>query len=63
VFYVRPVGGFTARLAKLAEGGGRTISVSIDGPYGKNDIASTLAEHENTLFIASGSGAGLASYT
>ncbi|USW58882.1 Putative ferric reductase, NAD binding domain, ferric reductase transmembrane component-like protein [Septoria linicola] len=58
VFYIRPQGGFTARLAKYAEKhSGSKMSVTLDGPYGGIDMPK-LASCKKTLALAGGSGAG-----
>lgn len=58
VFYIRPQGGFTARLAKYAEAHPATeVAVQLDGPYGGVDMRK-LAASSRTLVIAGGSGAG-----
>jgi ferric-chelate reductase len=56
-FFVKPAGGFTARMAALA-GRGQRIPVSIDGPYGDALTTQKLAEKEKAVLIAGGSGAG-----
>ncbi|TVY33102.1 Ferric/cupric reductase transmembrane component [Lachnellula subtilissima] len=56
-FYVKPAGGFTARMAKLA-GTQERIPVSIDGPYGDSLTAQKLSEKDAVVLIAGGSGAG-----
>ncbi|TVY20807.1 Ferric/cupric reductase transmembrane component 7 [Lachnellula arida] len=56
-FYVKPAGGFTARMMKLA-GTGKRIPVSIDGPYGDSLTAQKLGEKDTVVLIAGGSGAG-----
>jgi Ferric reductase NAD binding domain len=35
-----------------------TMPMSIDGPYGTRDVASTLATHDKVMLIAGGSGTG-----
>lgn len=58
VFYIRPQGGFTSKLAKSAGAGcGLSTRVVLDGPYGGVEMAK-LARAERLLFIAGGSGAG-----
>lgn len=56
-FFVKPAGGFTARMAKLAERGER-IPVNIDGPYGDALTVEKLSEKDKAVLIAGGSGAG-----
>ncbi|KXT17614.1 hypothetical protein AC579_10141 [Pseudocercospora musae] len=58
VFYIRPQGGFTARLAKFAEQHpNASMRVLLDGPYGGIDMRK-LASSQKTLALAGGSGAG-----
>ncbi|KAF2166913.1 hypothetical protein M409DRAFT_54681 [Zasmidium cellare ATCC 36951] len=58
IFYIRPQGGFTARLAKYAEKHpGCTMRVLLDGPYGGIDMPK-LESPEKMLVLAGGSGAG-----
>jgi predicted ferric reductase len=57
-FYIRPQGGFTARLAKHAEAYPHSqMIVLLDGPYGGIDMAK-IAECRRALVLAGGSGAG-----
>lgn len=57
VFYIRPRGGFTSRLAKLAaKQPNVSLPVLLDGPYGGTNT--TLAKFGKALIIAGGSGAG-----
>ncbi|CAK4027600.1 Ferric cupric reductase transmembrane component 1 [Lecanosticta acicola] len=58
VFFIRPQGGLTARLAKYAEKhpGGK-MRAMLDGPYGGIDMPK-LATYERLLVLAGGSGAG-----
>ncbi|KUJ12464.1 uncharacterized protein LY89DRAFT_208058 [Mollisia scopiformis] len=58
VFYMKPQGGFTARLKSLVQSQKGWMPMSVDGPYGDTDTASTLASHEKPLIIAGGSGVG-----
>jgi ferric-chelate reductase len=58
VFYVRPRGGVTTRLRKVAENQTTNVVVSIDGPYSTLGVASKLATHDEAILIAGGSGAG-----
>lgn len=56
--YVKPQGGVTARLAKLAEAGlTSTARVLIEGPYGGLG-AGSLGRFDTSLVISGGSGAG-----
>ncbi|KAK5169355.1 uncharacterized protein LTR77_005330 [Saxophila tyrrhenica] len=58
VFYIRPQGGFTARLARWAEAyPNGSMRVLIDGPYGGFDMRK-LQQSRQQLIIAGGSGAG-----
>jgi hypothetical protein len=58
VLYIRPQGGFTARLAKHAESHpNSTIRVLLDGPYG-GIHGQTLSSSTRQLVVAGGSGAG-----
>jgi hypothetical protein len=58
VLYIRPQGGFTARLAKHAETHpNSTIRVLLDGPYG-GIHGQTLSSSTRQLVVAGGSGAG-----
>lgn len=58
VFYIRPRGGFTARLARFAESNpGASVRVLLDGPYGGVDMRK-IEESDRQLVIAGGSGAG-----
>ena len=58
VFYIRPRGGFTARLARLAESHPQSpIRVLLDGPYGGIDPRK-LEQSKRLLVVAGGSGAG-----
>lgn len=58
VFYIRPRGGFTARLAALAnKQPAPSLRVLLDGPYGGVNVA-TMAKFDKVLLIAGGSGAG-----
>jgi NAD(P)H-flavin reductase len=58
VFYLRPHKGITGALKDMIETKFGTMPMSIDGPYGNRDVASTLATHENVMLIAGGSGTG-----
>ena len=58
VFYIRPRGGITARLANYAEKHPNgTLRILLDGPYGGVDMQK-LAQAQKLLVIAGGSGAG-----
>ena len=58
VFYIRPRGGFTSRLAKIAaKQPDVSLPVLLDGPYGGIN-AKTLTKFDKALIIAGGSGAG-----
>jgi ferredoxin-NADP reductase len=58
IFYVRPHGGFTAKLhAQALENSGSSIPVLVDGPYGGINI-SQFTDGDRVLIIAGGSGAG-----
>lgn len=58
VFYIRPRGGFTARLARLAESQPLAqMRVMLDGPYGGIDMRK-MEQSQHLLAIAGGSGAG-----
>ncbi|KAF4553559.1 Ferric reductase like transmembrane component-containing protein 8 [Elsinoe fawcettii] len=58
VFYIRPRGGFTARLARHAESHpDHTVKVLLDGPYGGVNMRQ-LQQSQRQLVIAGGSGAG-----
>ena len=58
VFYIRPRGGLTSRLAKIAsKQPDVSIPVLLDGPYGGVD-ALTITKFDKALIIAGGSGAG-----
>ncbi len=58
VFYIRPRGGFTSRLAKIASKQPNvSLPVLLDGPYGGLN-ATTLTKFDKALIIAGGSGAG-----
>lgn len=58
VFYIRPRGGFTARLAHFAESNsGASVRVLLDGPYGGVDMRK-IEQSQQQLVIAGGSGAG-----
>ncbi|KAF2167397.1 hypothetical protein M409DRAFT_66013 [Zasmidium cellare ATCC 36951] len=58
VFYIRPRGGMTARLARSLEASGqRSLRVLLDGPYGGVDMRKLESSHR-TVIIAGGSGAG-----
>ncbi len=58
VFFIRPRGGFTARLAHYAETHlNSKIIVLLDGPYGGVDM-SNIEYSQRMLVIAGGSGAG-----
>lgn len=58
VFYIRPRGGFTSRLAKLAgKQPNISLRVLLDGPYGGVN-AKTMTKFDKALVIAGGSGAG-----
>lgn len=58
VFYIRPRGGFTARLARLAESKPQaSIRVLLDGPYGGVDMRK-IEQSQRHLVVAGGSGAG-----
>jgi NAD(P)H-flavin reductase len=58
VFYVRPHGGFTAKLRTQAlERPGFSTSVLVDGPYGGINMSKYI-DADNILVVAGGSGAG-----
>lgn len=58
VFFIRPQGGLTARLARYAEQHPASkMRVMLDGPYGGIDMPK-LATYERLLVLAGGSGAG-----
>jgi len=58
VFYIRPQGGFTARLARHAQQHPKTsLKVLLDGPYSGIDMR-RVAASQNTVAVAGGSGAG-----
>lgn len=58
VFYIRPRGGFTSRLARIAARQPNiSLPILLDGPYGGMN-ATTLAKFDKALIIAGGSGAG-----
>ncbi|RTE81724.1 hypothetical protein BHE90_003793 [Fusarium euwallaceae] len=58
VFFIRPRGGFTARLAHYTELKTNTkMRVLLDGPYGGVD-ATAIGDSQHMLVIAGGSGAG-----
>ena len=58
VFYIRPRGGFTSRLANIAgKQPNISLPVLLDGPYGGVN-ALTLTKFDMALVIAGGSGAG-----
>lgn len=58
VFFIRPQGGLTKRLARWSEKNpGRKMRILLDGPYGGIDMPK-LATCQKLLVIAGGSGAG-----
>lgn len=58
IFYIRPQGGFTRRLASYLESRPTfSTKVILDGPYGGVDMEK-LATPERLLFVAGGAGAG-----
>ncbi|KAM3074948.1 hypothetical protein ACMFMG_008354 [Clarireedia jacksonii] len=58
LFFIRPQGGFTSRLADFAESNPNAkIRVLLDGPYG-GVVPKTITDNQNLLVIAGGSGAG-----
>ncbi|KAL0937088.1 ferric reductase transmembrane [Colletotrichum truncatum] len=58
VFYIRPRGGTTGRLAKIAEKSpGRSIPVLLDGPYG-GVTSRWFLGFDRTLVVVGGAGAG-----
>jgi NAD(P)H-flavin reductase len=58
VFFIRPQGGFTARLANFVESSpNASVRVLLDGPYGSVH-ARTLEQSQRILVITGGSGAG-----
>lgn len=58
IFYVKPKGGITARLAALASKTPNvTVPILLDGPYGGLTIK-TFAKYDRVLLIAGGAGAG-----
>lgn len=58
LFFIRPRGGMTARLARLVESRDSvTMRVLLDGPYGGVKI-NTIRSSQRQLVIAGGSGAG-----
>lgn len=58
VFYIRPQGGFTRRLARHAESHpNSSVRVLLDGPYGGVEMKKIL-QSQRQLVIAGGSGAG-----
>ena len=58
VFYIRPQGGFTARLARYAEAHPESqMRVLLDGPYGGVDMQKVVS-CQRRVVIAGGSGAG-----
>ncbi|KAF2170914.1 hypothetical protein M409DRAFT_63939 [Zasmidium cellare ATCC 36951] len=58
VFYIRPQGGFTAKLARYVEAHPESqMRVILDGPYGGIDMQK-LAACDRSVVIAGGSGAG-----
>jgi len=58
VFYIRPQGGFTARLARHAQQHPKSsLKVLLDGPYSGIGMRRAAAS-QNTVAIAGGSGAG-----
>jgi NAD(P)H-flavin reductase len=60
VFFIRPQGGFTARLAKFVESSpNATARVLLDGPYG-GVMPEAITDSQRMLVIAGGSGAGWA---
>jgi hypothetical protein len=58
VFYIRPHKGITGALKNTIENKFGTMPMSIDGPYGNRDVASTLATHDKVMLIVGGSGTG-----
>jgi NAD(P)H-flavin reductase len=58
VLYVKPIGGLTARLAKLASKFPNIlVPIMLDGPYGGLTIK-TFAKFDKVIIVAGGSGAG-----
>ncbi|TDZ29640.1 Ferric/cupric reductase transmembrane component 7 [Colletotrichum spinosum] len=58
VFYIKPRGGITGRLAKMAgRSPGVTVPVLLDGPYG-GVTSRWFRGFDRTLIVAGGSGAG-----
>ncbi|RHZ47396.1 putative cysteine synthase B, partial [Aspergillus thermomutatus] len=59
VFYIKPRGGITARLASLAaRSPGTERTVLLEGPYGGVSASSDLARFDSVLVISGGSGGG-----
>lgn len=58
VFYMKAQAAFTKKLKYLVETQHGWMPMSVDGPYGDIDIASTLASYDKALLIAGGSGVG-----
>ncbi|KAL4965311.1 ferric reductase family protein [Aspergillus stella-maris] len=60
VFYVKPKGGITGRLAKLAQRNpGKRHSVLLEGPYGGIDMKN-LERSNEVVIVSGGSGGGFA---
>lgn len=58
VLYIRPQGGFTARLARFAQSKPEaSVRVLLDGPYGGVDMRK-IEQSQHQLVVAGGSGAG-----
>ncbi|KAL3461020.1 ferric reductase like transmembrane component-domain-containing protein [Aspergillus heterothallicus] len=59
VFYVRPRGGFTGRLLKMAERqAGVQVPVLLDGPYGGVPGHRGVSHFERSVVVGGGAGAG-----
>jgi ferric-chelate reductase len=59
VFYVRPRGGFTGRLLKIAEKQpGISVPVLLDGPYGGLPVHRSMSSFERSVVVGGGTGAG-----
>ncbi|CEN59848.1 hypothetical protein ASPCAL02289 [Aspergillus calidoustus] len=59
VFYVRPRGGLTARLLKMAEKQpGISVPVLLDGPYGGLPAHRSMSSFERSVVVGGGAGAG-----
>ncbi|KAF7182083.1 hypothetical protein CNMCM7691_001471 [Aspergillus felis] len=59
VFYIKPRGGITARLASLAaQRPGTERTVLLEGPYGGLAASNDLARFDSVLVISGGSGGG-----